>query len=175
VGIITILGAEPFFLDAHEHDGLIAAVDTLPSVASVALLNTVASQSSWREMRKLAGSLFEQVSFGASGDLDSLRDSLLTNRETLIRWLDHYLAQLQQWRTLLAEEDISAEALAQKLDEAMVERRNWLANYQQGRFDDPELAPPKIEQPGLMRQLIGFGGGKKQGGKGAAEQGRRGK
>ena len=165
VGIVAMLGAEPFFLDAHEHDGLMAAVDTLPTMVSVALLNTVASQSSWRETRKLAGSLFEQVSSGASGDPDSLKDSLLANRETMIRWLDNYLAQLQQWRTLLAEGDASAEALAQKLDETLVERRNWLADYQQGRFDDPELAPPKIERPGLMRQLIGFGGGKKQEGK----------
>jgi prephenate dehydrogenase len=173
VGVISLLGAEPFFLDAQEHDGLIAAVDSLPTLASVALLNTVTSQTSWRELRKLAGGLFDQVSSGASGDPDTLRDSLLANRETVIHWLDNYLLQLQQWRALLAEGDAAAEALAQKLDEAVVERRNWLVDYQKGHFDDPELAPPNIERPGFMRQLIGFGGGKKQGSKGEEEHGRR--
>ncbi|HXV97629.1 MAG TPA: prephenate dehydrogenase dimerization domain-containing protein, partial [Anaerolineae bacterium] len=149
-------------------------VDSLPTLASVALLNTVTSQSSWRELRKLAGDLFDQVSFGASGDPDSLRDSLLANRETVIHWLDNYLLQLQQWRVLLAEGDAAAaEALAQKLDEAIVERRNWLVDYQKGHFDDPELASPNIERPGFMRQLIGFGGGKKQGSGGAEERGER--
>jgi prephenate dehydrogenase len=173
VGIVSMLGARPFFLDVQEHDGLAAAVDTLPSVLSVALLQTVASQPSWREMRKLAGSLFEQISAGAGGDPDSLKDSLLGQRETLLHWLDSYQARLQQLRALLAEGETSAEALAQKLDQAIVERHNWLVDYQRGDFDDPELAPAVIERPSLMKQLIGFGGGKKQGSREEEEQGRR--
>lgn len=167
VSVVSILGAKPFFLDAPEHDGLAAAVDTLPSILSVALLQTVASQPSWREMRKLAGSLFEQTSAGAGGDPDSLKDSLLGQRETLLHWLDSYQAQLQQLRALLAEGETSAETLAQKLDQAIVERHNWLADYQRGDFDDPEMAPTPIERPNLMKQLIGFGGGRrKQGSRG---------
>ncbi len=174
VGLIGLLGAEPFFIDAQEHDGLTVAVDTLPAAAGIALLNTVARSVSWREMRRLAVSLFEQVSAGASGDPDSLKDSLLANRENFIRWLDSYIGELTQLRALLAEGDASAEALAEKLDQAIVERHNWLVDYQQGRFDDSELTSPAIEKPSLMRQLIGFGGGvKKQGGRGAEEQGRK--
>lgn len=174
VGVVGMLGAKPFFLDAQEHDGLAAAVDTLPSVLSVALLQAVASQPSWREMRKLAGSLFEQTSAGASGDPDSLKDSLLGQRETLLHWLDNYQAQLQHLRALLMEGETSAEALAQKLDQAIVERHNWLADYQRGDFEDPDLASPPIERPNLMKQLIGFGGGgRKQGSRGEEEQGRK--
>jgi hypothetical protein len=104
-----------------------------------------------------------------------LKNSLLGQRETLLHWLDSYQAQLQQLRVLLAEGETSAEALAQKLDRAIVERHNWLVDYQRGDFDDPELAPATIERPGLMKQLIGFGGGgRKQGSKGEEEQGRKG-
>ena len=173
VGIVGMLGAKPFFLDASEHDGLVAAVDTLPRVLGVALLRTVADQPAWREMRKLAGSLFEQTSSGAGDDPDSLQEELLAQRHTLIHWLDRYLAQLQELRTLLVESDPSKETLIQKLDQAIVERHNWLVDYQRGSFDDPELAPPTLERPGLMRQLIGFGGVKKQGSRGEEEQGRR--
>jgi prephenate dehydrogenase len=176
VSVVSLLGATPFFMDAEEHDGLAVAVDTLPSLLSVALLHTVASQSSWREMRKLAGHLFEQTSSGARGDPDSLKEGLLSQRETLLYWLDSYLAQLQQVRALLVEGEASSEALSHKLDQAIVERHNWLVDYQRGNFDDPELTPPSMERPSLMKQLIGFGGGvKKQGSKGAEEQGRKGK
>ncbi|MCK6628316.1 MAG: prephenate dehydrogenase [Anaerolineae bacterium] len=174
VSIIGMLGAKPFFLDAAEHDGLVAAVETLPSVLGIALLQTVAGQPAWREMRKLAGSLFDQTSSGASGDPDSLQAALLAQRSTLLHWLDRYLAQLQELRALLSADEGSHESLLQKLDQAIVERHNWQVDYQQGHFDDPELATPTIERPGLMRQLIGFGGGaKKQGSRGAEEQGRR--
>ncbi len=170
VGLIGLLGAEPFFIDAQEHDGLAVAIDTLPTVASIVLLNTVSHSTSWREMRKLASSLFEQVSSGASGDPDSLKENLLANRENLIHWLDSYMGELSQLRALLTEPETSAETLVQKLDQAIVERHNWLTDYRQGRFDDPELAPPSTERPSLMRQLIGFGGLKKQGSRGAEEQ-----
>ncbi len=173
VGIIGMLGAKPFFLDAPEHDGLVAAVETMPSVLGIALLQTVAGQPSWREMRKLAGSLFDQVSSGAGGDPDSLKEELLAQRSTLIHWLDRYLAQLHELRTLLTAEEGSNEALVEKLDQAIVERHNWLIDYRQGHFDDLEIVSTPIERPGLMRQFIGFGGIKKQGGRGAEEQGRR--
>jgi prephenate dehydrogenase len=161
VSVVGLLGATPFFMDAQEHDGLVAAVDTLPSLLSVALLHTVAGQSSWREMRKLAGHLFEQTSSGARGDPDSLKEGLLSQRDTLLHWLDSYLAQLQQMRALLVEGEASSEALIQKLDQAIVERHNWLVDNQQANFGDPELAAPVIERPSLMKQLVGFGGKRK--------------
>ncbi len=174
VGIVSMLGAKPFFLDAEEHDGLAAAVDTLPALVSAALVETVAGQSSWRELRKLAGSLFEQVSMGASGDPDSLRDSLQANKLNLLHWLDSYMGQLQQLRSLLVEPE-AGEPLAQKLDHAIVERHNWLKDYQHGYFDDPDVALPPIEKRNLMQQLVGLGGfGKKQGSGGAGEQRGRG-
>lgn len=157
VGLVSLLGAETFFLDAVEHDGLMTAVNQLPTLLSVALVNTLASQSSWREMRKLAGGLFEQLSRGASGDPDALKDDLLTNPDNLTRWLDACLVQLYELRQLLNAGPESGEQLAQTLDKAVVARANWLKDYQAGHFVDPELISPKIERPGLLRQLIGVG------------------
>ena len=53
------LGAKPLYLDAAEHDGMTAAVEQLPALASMALLTSAVSQPTWREMRKLAGGQFE--------------------------------------------------------------------------------------------------------------------
>jgi len=94
VGLVQLLGASPFFVDAAEHDGLATAVSHLPTVVSIALVKTLADQSSWREIRKLAGGLFERVSLPATGDPDAVKEELLANRQSLIRWLDAYQAQI---------------------------------------------------------------------------------
>lgn len=156
VGLTALLGAEPFFLDATEHDGLMTAIEHLPTLLSATLVNTLATQTAWRETRKLAGNLFQQVSAGAVGDPDAIKESLLTNRENLVHWLDSYVAQLQRLRTLLVGEG-SEEALVELLDKAVVARYNWLKDYEKGDFSDPELTPANVEAPGLMKRLIGFG------------------
>ena len=162
VGMVNLLGATPFFLDAAEHDGLITAVEHLPNLLSVALLQTVSGQHSWRETRKLAGSLFERVSSGAVGDPDTLSANFLNSKETLIHWLDQYMRRLRELRALLSADDDVGEALARQLDKTIVERINWLNDYQKGKFLDPELDSPKVETPGLLQQMIGFGGLRKR-------------
>jgi prephenate dehydrogenase len=157
VNFITLLGAEPFFLDAAEHDGLVTAAENLPRLLSMALLATLSEQNSWREIRKLAGGLFEQVSAGATGDPDAIRDDFVQNQPALLSWLDRYMAQLAKMRELLLNPAESAEPLAQKIDEAVVTRLNWLDEYKQGSFIDKELASTKIENPGLLSQMVGFG------------------
>jgi prephenate dehydrogenase len=161
VNFVNLLGGQPFFLDVDEHDGLVAAVEYLPALLSTALLHTLSKQQSWRESRKLAGRVFEQVSAGAEGDPDSLKDGLLSNRDTLLSWLEQYMSELAQLRTLLLEtapeEKDAGEALAQNLDKAIVQRRNWLIDYQENRFIDSELIPPEIETPSLLKRWMGFG------------------
>ncbi|MCB0193318.1 MAG: prephenate dehydrogenase/arogenate dehydrogenase family protein [Anaerolineae bacterium] len=158
VDIIALLGAEAFFLDPAEHDGLTAATEYLPTLLSVALMRTLTQQKTWREQRKLAGQRFEQVTSGAVGDPDSLRDGFLENSDSLTRWLDLTIAHLQQLRSLIAAGHESEETLAQIIDQAVVERTNWMVDVDKGRFTDPELASPKVERPGFLQQMIGFGG-----------------
>ena len=154
VGVTGIIGAEAFFLDAVEHDGLVVAVEHLPALASITLLSTLAGQNSWREARKLAGKLFEQVSAGASGDPDAIKDTLLTDTDNLVHWLDGYIDQLSQLRTILADETRSEEEFVDMIDKLVVERQKWQQDYQEGRFNDPEIAPAEIGNQGLMRRLI---------------------
>jgi prephenate dehydrogenase len=156
VDVVNITGARPFFLDAAEHDGLMTAVEHLPAALGVALLNTLAGQNSWREIRKMTGNLFEQVSAGVVGETDALKDDFLSNRENLLHWLDRYIDQLRQLRTLLADADKDETALLQMLDQALVERYNWQVDYEKGGFVDPELKSVKVETPGFMKRLIGF-------------------
>jgi prephenate dehydrogenase len=53
--IITRTGAKPYFVDAVEHDGLLAATDHLPLVLAATLLQQLAASPSFREMSKVGG------------------------------------------------------------------------------------------------------------------------
>ncbi len=166
VGLASLAGAEPFFLDPAEHDGLTSAVEHLPRLLSVALLRALNRQSAWREIRKLAGSSLEQISSGAEGDPDGIKDNFLENREMLLHWLDRTTVELAELRDLLAEDSPdSGESLARAVDEAVVNRRDWLKEYRQGHIIEPELAALKpAEIPGFWQRWLGFGSmGKKRG------------
>lgn len=157
VSFVSLLGGSPFFLDAAEHDGLITATELLPNLLSLTLMDTVAHQHSWRELRKLAGGLFENISSGAAGDPDGMTAAFLENKAALTHWVDRYITQLAEIKALLTAPDDSTEALAQKIDKAVVARTNWLQDFEAGNFTDPELVSPKIENPGILNQMIGFG------------------
>jgi hypothetical protein len=68
------------------------------------------------------------------------------------------MARLTELRALLVAKDDMSEKLTEQLDKAIVERANWLNDYQKGNFLDPELILPKVETRGLLQQMIGFGG-----------------
>jgi len=155
VDVVNIVGAQPFFLDAVEHDGLMTAVEHLPTALGITLVSTLSNQNSWQEIRKVAGPLFEQITSSVVGETNGMVEDMQANRENLLRWLDSYLLQLNQLRTLLANDD-SKESLTEMVDKALVERYNWQVDYEQGRFVDPMLESAKVETAGFMRRLIGF-------------------
>src|SRR6266540_2539813 len=68
VQMVEGLGAQPYFLDADEHDALLAAVSHLPYFAAVALVNAVASQSAWTEMGTLAAGGFRSATAPVESD-----------------------------------------------------------------------------------------------------------
>jgi prephenate dehydrogenase len=161
-GLASLVGAEPFFLDPAEHDGLATAVEHLPRLFSVALMRTLSTQGAWREIRKMAGGTFEQISSGAEGDPDGIKDNFLENRDMLLHWLDRTAAELAELRGLISGTD-TGEALAQAVDEAVVSRRDWLKEYQQGQIIEPELAAMRpAEIPGFWERWLGFGAFRKK-------------
>jgi prephenate dehydrogenase len=153
--LVYLLGARPFFLDAAEHDGLVAGVDHLPFVLSAALLGTTVTSPAWREMRKLAGDAFQGATRFSSGDAATYRDACLTNGENIVRWIDVCLARLKELREVIAAQE--AEELEKTFEEVMSVRDRWLREKADGRWELAEgtLAPPT--QQSFLRRLIGLG------------------
>jgi len=157
IGLVQSLGAEPFFLEAAEHDGLVVTVEALPKLFSLTLMQTLIQENSWREARKFAGQLFEQTSAGATGDPDDLYETLAANRELLLTWTERAMRHLHNIREQLINGEASQEELTQQFDQAVVERINWLKDYQAGQFIDPGTPPLTIEKPSLMKKWFGIG------------------
>jgi prephenate dehydrogenase len=153
--LVHLLGAKPFFLDAAEHDGLVAGVDHLPFVLSAALLGTTVQSPAWREMRKLAGDAFQSVTRFSSSDAATYRDACLTNGENIVRWIDACLARLEELREVIAAQE--AEKLEKTFEEAMSVRDRWLRDKADGRWELAEEISASPPQQGFLRRLIGLG------------------
>jgi len=142
VNLVESVGAQPYFLEANEHDALLAAVSHLPYFASVALVNALASQRSWSEMSSMAAGGFRSAAALTDADPQIWADVAATNRDNLVRQLDALIDRLETLRTMVASAD---GGLVEQLRNAQAAHRGWLA----GRGEAPASpTPPSVQRAG---------------------------
>ena len=112
--LVAAVGARPLWLDAAEHDALVAAVSHLPALVSAALLRAAAGERQWA----VSASGFRDTARLAGSDPRMMLDILLTNREPVLAALDGYAGELAAVRAALATGDEAA--LAEWLAAAQV-------------------------------------------------------
>jgi prephenate dehydrogenase len=127
--LVETLGARVRFLTPTEHDKQVAGVSHLPFLASVALVNTVASDGKWSEAALLAAGGFRDASRLAAGSPEMYRDICLTNREAIVDWLDSYIATLTTLRRQIAEQD-------KELGDAFVQAQQLRLQWQAAREEE---------------------------------------
>ncbi len=155
---VEALGGQPFFMDAVEHDGLVAGVEHLPMLIAGAMSGMLAGGVSWKEARKLGGGQYYTGNLVLSDTSDSAAASVLANREHTLRWLDQFQRDLEAWRGLVAAGD--QEALAQAFDRGMVAWRLWQQTQASGEWEEKDAPVPVPTMGSYMRSLLGFGGPK---------------
>jgi prephenate dehydrogenase len=148
--LVSILGAKPLFPDPAEHDGLLAAVEHLPTLLSLGMLDTVIHQPAWRELRKVAGPSFDVSTRLVNADSAANSELYLFNKDNVLRWLDVLSASLASIRELVDQED--AEALASRFETAFQERNKWLADRTEGEWYEG----PRTEMPQRVNMLDTF-------------------
>lgn len=162
--LIRMMGANPFFTDLFEIDGLMAATHFLPQFMSAAFLNTTVGQPGWMEARKIAGRAFAEVSGPAAhlDDIESLVTAAALNRENIVRKLDDAILALQTLRNDMKQENHNALENHLKHAKAGVHqwwqergRANWLAE----ELPKTDPIPTSSE---VMGNLLGFGIGRKK-------------
>ncbi|MGQ0601022.1 MAG: prephenate dehydrogenase [Anaerolineales bacterium] len=150
--LATLLGAGPYFVDAAEHDGLMGGVDALPMLAALALLRAANASPGWNEMRKVADRGFATATLALA---NAEADALLLNRESVLRYLDAAINELQATRELVASG--KRDVLEQLLAEAATRRAQWQIERAQGNWD--EAGQPRVEMPtfgeSMSRMLTG--------------------
>jgi len=118
------MGASPYYIDAAEHDGLIAAVEQLPLLLSLALQVMAGTSPSQRELIQLSGSDFLRMTNGLAGDAQSLSNSCISNAANLTRWLDSLQAELARLRQFVDSGD--ADSLQKLMGASQAMRDQWM-------------------------------------------------
>ncbi len=120
--MIQEIGAQPYFLDPVEHDGLVAGISHLPHLVSVSLMRLLSEQPGWREMSVLAAGGFDSMTRLASQNPTMFADIITSNTDNVVRHLDLLLAKLQEMRGILQEGD---SGLLKQFEEAQRQRIAW--------------------------------------------------
>jgi prephenate dehydrogenase len=138
VGLVSTVGAQPLFIDPVEHDSYVAAISHLPFLAATALVRVAASSPAWRDMSKVAAGGFRDTTRVASASTEMYRDICITNRESILHWLDAYIGELAQLRDMLITSD--AQALSEALGKAKAARDDWQAQREGRPTGQPTTA-----------------------------------
>lgn len=98
-------GARVSRMTPQRHDEVLATISHLPHVLAYALMDEVANRPDAEELMFYAGTGFRDFTRIAGSLPEMWRDICLANRETLLKQMQAYEAQLAKIRKLLAEGD----------------------------------------------------------------------
>jgi prephenate dehydrogenase len=157
LGMVSALGADPTFVDAHEHDGFVGAVSHLPFMLSIALMNSVSKDPAWRDMKLLSSTGFQDVSRLAGGSAEMHRDICVTNREAVVRWMDVAIEEMLYMRSLIsAGTEETDEKLLDVFENARDARASWATSERRGgelvQDTDSELS--NVSMAGQFNQML---------------------
>lgn len=151
-GFVSILGAKPYFIEAAEHDGLMAGVHHLPALLATAYASSIVTEQGWIERSKVASATFRAALDLVPTDTHAAPMQFVAHREDLIRWIDQSILKLRELRTWLATENTAAlGALVRTLAD---ERAKW----QSGQLDRGALPVSDMSQVSGSFERLFLGG-----------------
>lgn len=140
------VGARPYYLDATEHDGLIAAVEHVPLLLALTIQLMVNESPSKREIIQLSGVDFSSLTQLLAGEAEQLTELCLLNASNVARWVEGFLPQLSKIGELVAAQD--SEALQAAFATALEARGDWARK----RFEGEEVDYSEFH---AMRTMFG--------------------
>ncbi len=151
--VVSGIGAQPYFLDAQEHDNLTGATELMPGLAVAALLTALTGERSWKEIGRVAGDTLAGWTELAQALDPSFWEQAQQNQEAVSLWLDLMAARLRELKEQLQSSDEPAaakqwSATQQTLDQWRRDKR---------RLSDPMLPPTAELRPNVLGSLTGFG------------------
>jgi len=141
--LARVLGVRGYFMDAGEHDALLAMVEGMPGLVAAAMLLAATRSSQWNELIPLSGVIFKQATEPLFDPAIDAGEALIQNRAEVLRQLDTFLIALREVRQLV--EAGHADQLKTMLRAAAQQRVTWLTERPRRPWDDEEarLGPPR--------------------------------
>src|SRR4051812_15460482 len=96
--LVEAIGAQTYFLEATEHDALVALVSHLPYLLAATLMDDLAMDGAWRELSTLAAGGLIAATALAEGDPKMFGDICLTNRAGIAAALERFTERLATLR-----------------------------------------------------------------------------
>jgi prephenate dehydrogenase len=132
--LVEAVGAVPRYIDAAEHDGLLAATLQLPLLSALSMGNVLHEEPGVEERQQaMGGALAGMLSLLPSSRALSV-DAFLQNRENIVRWLDLYTGRLDAMRRLLANEEI--EGLGEEIAKGREVSEEWMGDASSGEENE---------------------------------------
>ena len=154
--LVTLLGAEPYFTDIAEVDGIMASAHLLPGLAAATLAETVLDQPGWPDIRKLAGKSFmAAMNLLEIEEPEALAEMAIHNKANTIRVLDDYIASLQSMRDQVA--GLETKELRTRFAEIVKDLEEWRHERHAGDWRKMEYGRrselPKTSD--ILKQQVG--------------------
>jgi prephenate dehydrogenase len=124
--MVQNLGAVPQYLNANDHDKLVAGISHLPFLLSAALTLVTTKNDSWPKMSQLASSGYRDLTRLASGNPEINASICNTNQSAIVYWIDEFIKELQKLRSSVKKDD---KEIGTALTIAHEARRKWLETH----------------------------------------------
>jgi len=162
--LAALLGLRVHFTDPAEHDGIVAAMESLPVLMQMALFQTANGNPAWEDYQPLASTSFALGTYRlAANDPEAWTLLATENRANSLRALDNLIGRLNDIRAMLTTDDpaplhqafaVSAQRYAEWLNAGNVDGAS-------NRLHSAGRAGPRLF--GALPNLTPFGRKKTQG------------
>lgn len=152
----VLLGSYPLLADPVETDGLSAAVHLLPQISAAALVRATMKQPGWIEARRLASRSYAEATLPLKflDETEKYGQTMLYNRENIVRVIDNFMFELQTLRKALVEND--SEHLQEMLKEVSQLRQDWEEKHIKADWNTEEK-PEYRTSSDYFGQMFGLG------------------
>ena len=132
--LVEAIGARPYYMEAAEHDGLVAVVEQVPLLMALALQDVVSVSPAHREIARLSSADFGRVTEPLTGDAQKLSEVCELNAANVGRWLDSFISRLTGLRESVVHQDSAA--LQKAFATVLEARAGWAQEGIEGRETD---------------------------------------
>lgn len=151
-GLVSLLGAQPYFLDADEHDGLMAAVEGLPGLMQLAFLAAVSEAGSWRDNQRATSQSFIDATATLENDPALIAHLHRLNRQNLARWIDACQVALGNIKEALVAEDDAV--FTKRVADLHETRQQWMRDRRTGAWDSSANPPIEVDKRDFFSRLL---------------------